>query len=55
MELFYVGMYEEGTLYHHLILLGDPSGYKVSGVWYSLDPYPEQASRRKFNQEILVE
>ena len=56
MELFYVGIYEKGILYHRLVLMGEASsGYKVSGVWYSLDPYPEQPLRRKFNQEILVE
>jgi hypothetical protein len=55
MELFYVGSYQKGPLYHRLVLMGDlPTGYKVSGVWYSLDPYPEQVLRRKFNQEILV-
>lgn len=55
MELFYVGTYNRGTLYHRLVLNGDASsGYKVSGVWYSIDPYPDQPLRRKFDQEILV-
>src|SRR5713226_7659803 len=43
MELFYIGTYEKGTLYHRLVLSGDASsGYKVSGVWFQPEPYPEQ-------------
>lgn len=56
MELFYIGTYERGTLYHRLVLAGDvPSGYRVSGVWYSVDPYPEQPMRRSFNQDLFVQ
>ena len=56
MELFYVGTYEKGTLYHRLVLVGDASsGYKVSGVWFQPEPYPEQALRRKFSADIFVE
>lgn len=56
MELFYVGTYENGVVYHRLVLMGDAtSGYRVSGVWYSTDPYPEQALRRKFDQDINVQ
>jgi len=56
MELFYVGTYEKGVLYHHLVLVGDLStGYKVSGPWYSLEPYPEQLLRRNFDEEMPVE
>jgi hypothetical protein len=55
MELFYVGTYEKGVLYHRLVLGGDLStGYKVSGVWYSPDPYPEQPLRRKLEKELQV-
>ncbi|HWN10529.1 MAG TPA: hypothetical protein VNO50_14895 [Pyrinomonadaceae bacterium] len=56
MELFYVGMYERGTIYHRIVLMGDAtSGYKVSGVWFKAEPYPQHASRQKFNEEIFVE
>lgn len=55
MELFYVGTYEKGTLYHRVVLAGDLStSYRVSGIWYSVEPYPEQTLRRRFEQEILV-
>jgi hypothetical protein len=56
MELFYVGTYEKGTLYHRLVLVGDAfSGYRVSGVWFQAEPYPEQTLRRKFSEDIFVE
>lgn len=56
MELFYDGTYDRGELYHRLVVVGDASsGYKVSGVWYSPDAYPEQPLRRKFGQEIFVQ
>lgn len=55
MELFYTGVYERGTLYHRLVLQGEAtSGYRVSGLWYILDPYPEQTLRRKFETNIPV-
>ncbi len=55
MELFYVGTYENGTLYHRLVLMGDAdTGYKVSGIWYSVDPYPKHTLRREFKQPSLV-
>ena len=56
MELFYLGTYDRGQLYHRLVVVGDASsGYEVSGVWYSTDAYPEQPLRRKFGQEIFVQ
>ena len=55
MELFYIGEYEKGALYHRLVLIGDSSGYKVTGVWFKSDPYPEHSLRRKFDGGILVE
>ncbi len=55
MELFYTGIYERGTLYHRIVLQGEAtSGYRVSGVWYQFDPYPEQTLRRKFETDIPV-
>lgn len=55
MELFYIGEYTKGTLYHRLVLIGDvSSGYRVSGVWYQTEPYPDQTLRRRFDQDILV-
>jgi hypothetical protein len=55
MELFYVADYEKGVLYHRLVLMGDAqSGYRVSGFWFQLDPYPENPLRRKFDVEIFV-
>jgi hypothetical protein len=56
MELFYVGSYERGTMYHRIVLMGDAtSGYKVSGLWFKADPYPEHTMRHKFNEDIFVE
>lgn len=53
MELFYIGEYEKGNLYHRLVLMGNVSqGYKVSGVWYKDEPYPEQPLRRKLDLEL---
>ena len=55
MELFYTGEYEKGVLHHRLVLMGDASsGYRVSGVWFQPDPYPENPLRRKFDVEISV-
>ncbi len=55
MELFYIGEYERGVLYHRLVLMGDASsGYRVSGVWFQPEPYPENPLRRKFDGEIFV-
>jgi len=55
MELFYIGKYEKGVLYHRLVLMGDSSsGYRVSGVWFQPDPYPENRLRRKFDADIFV-
>ena len=56
MELFYVGTYENGTLYHRLVVTGDASaGYRVSGVWFQHEPYAHSNLRRKFQTEILVQ
>jgi len=56
MELFYVGKYEKGVLYHRLVLVGDASsGYRVSGVWFQPDPYVENRLRRKFDVDIFVD
>ena len=53
MELFCVGTYERGTIYHRIVLMGDAtSGYKVSGVWFKADPYPQHALRQRFNEDI---
>lgn len=55
MELFYTGKYEKGVLHHRLVLVGDASsGYRVSGVWFQPDPYPENPLRRKFDVDIFV-
>ena len=56
MELFYIGIYEKGVLYHRLVLKGDASsGYKVTGVWFQRDPYPAQSLRRKFDVDVFIE
>ena len=56
MELFYVGTYDNGVLYHRLVLVGDASaGYQVAGIWFKPDPYPENAARQKFETEIPVQ
>jgi hypothetical protein len=56
MELFYIGEYEKGVLYHRLDLMGDASsGYRVSGVWFKPEPYPESPLRRKFDGDIFVD
>lgn len=56
MELFYIGEYEKGVLYHRLVLIGDASsGYRVSGVWFKPEPYPENPLRRKFDGDIFVD
>ena len=56
MQLFYVGTYEKGVLYHRLVVVGDAStGYKVSGVWFQHEPYAQSNLRRKFQMEIPVQ
>ncbi len=55
IELFYVGDYEQGISYHRLVLVGDASsGYRVSGIWFQHEPYPQQSLRRKFDVDIVV-
>jgi hypothetical protein len=55
MELFYVGEHKNGVLYYRFVLVGDAStGYKVAGIWFQADPYPETQLRRKFNAPIVV-
>jgi hypothetical protein len=55
MELFYIGEYERGFLFHRLVLTGDASSeYKVAGVWFQPDPYPGSPLRRKFETEMLA-
>lgn len=54
MELFYIGEYEKGFLFHRLVLTGDASSeYKVKGVWFQPDPYPSNPLRRRFENEIF--
>ena len=56
MELFYVGTYENGVLYHRLVVVGNAlDGYKISGVWFQHEPYPEGPLRRKFQVAIPVQ
>lgn len=56
IEVFFVGQHERQTLYHRLVLIGDESnGYKVSGVWFSTQPYAAHTERRRFSQPVLVE
>lgn len=56
VEVFYIGTYERGVIYHRIVLTGDTSnGYKVSGVWLNTEPYPEIGSRYRFKNEIFVE
>jgi hypothetical protein len=56
MELFYIGTYDNGVLYHRLVVVGDASaGYKVAGVWFQHEPYPQSQLRRKFETEIPVQ
>lgn len=55
MELFYLGEYEKGVLYHRIVLIGDaPSGYRVTGVWFQPAAYPAHSLRRKFDVDIWV-
>jgi hypothetical protein len=55
MDLFYVGDYERGVLYHHIVMAGDASaGYRVSGVWFKDDPYPEGPLRLRFERNLVV-
>jgi hypothetical protein len=56
MELFYVGTYDNGVLYHRVVVAGEASaGYRVSGVWFQHEPYPQSTLRRKFQIEISVQ
>ena len=56
IELYYVGTYEKGVLYHRLVVLGDVSaGYKVAGLWFKDDAYPQTELRLKFEPEIPVQ
>jgi hypothetical protein len=55
IELFYVGDYDQGISYHRVVLVGDASsGYRVSGIWFQHEPYPQQSLRRKFDVDVVV-
>lgn len=55
MELFLVGEHENGLSYHRLVLVGDSAaGYKVTGVWFKLEPYPANRMRKPFENEITI-
>lgn len=56
MQLFYVGTYEKGVLYHRITVDGNASdGYRVVGAWFQLEPYPQNQLRRNFETEIPVQ
>jgi hypothetical protein len=56
MQLLYVGTYEKGVLYHRIVVDGNASdGYRVTGVWFQLEPYPQSQLRRNFETEVPVE
>lgn len=56
IELFYIGTYDNGVLYQRVVVVGDASaGYRVSGVWFQHEPYPQRNLRRKFEIEIPVQ
>lgn len=56
MQLFYVGTYEKGVLYHRITVDGNASdGYRVVGAWFQLEPYPQNQLRRNFEEEIPVQ
>ncbi len=54
LTLFYVGTHEKGTSYHRVVVTGDASGYRVAGLWFSDQPYPEGNLRTKFRTRIEV-
>jgi len=55
MELYYVGTYENGVLFHRLVVVGDATtGYSVSGVWFQPEPYPNSPLRRNLGTKIPV-
>ena len=55
MELFLVGEHEKGLSYHRLVLMGDTTtGYKVTGAWFKLEPYPANQMRKPFESEMTI-
>ena len=56
MQLLYVGTYETGVLYHRIVVAGSASdGYRVTGVWFQHEPYPQSQLRRDFETKIPVQ
>jgi hypothetical protein len=56
IQLLYVGTYEKGVLYHRITVDGNASdGYRVVGVWFQLEPYPQSQMRCNFETEIPVQ
>jgi hypothetical protein len=54
MEVFFVAEHANGLVYHRLVMVGDASsGYKVTGVWFKLEPYPPNPLRIKFEGEVV--
>jgi hypothetical protein len=54
MEVFFVAEHANGLVYHRLVMIGDASsGYKVTGVWFKLEPYPANPLRIKFEGEVV--
>ena len=48
ITLFYKGIHEDGVSYHRVVLVGDKKGYKVTGLLFAKQPYPEHKLRKKF-------
>jgi hypothetical protein len=54
MSLFYRGTHARGTSYHRIVVTGDASGYRVSGVFFRFEPYPENKLRKPLPRRVLV-
>lgn len=55
MQLLYVGTYEKGVLYHRIAVEGNADGYRVVGVWFQPEPYPQSELLHNFETEIPVQ
>jgi len=55
IEVFFVGRHERGILYNRLVLIGDSTnGYKVSGFWFSSQPYSKVREQKSFSTKIEI-
>jgi hypothetical protein len=48
INIFFKSLNERGLIYHRILLTGDSTGYKVSGIFIAEQSYPQEYFRWEF-------